>query len=136
MSNIEGSAIAFPFSINQSGSIAYIQDNDSQIWEDRVKYVVFTYLSERVMRPDFGSRIQELSFENISLTQKLSTEYVLDAFTKWLPKLILNDVKVTADPVNGGINVEIDYTLPSGESQQYVTTVATYNQYGELTQGG
>lgn len=135
MANIEGSAIAFPFSINQSGGVSFYKDNDAAIWQDRVRYVIFTQMGERVMRPDFGSRVQDLVFENNYSTTALATKIVAAAFAKWLPSLTLNNVVATPDDVNYGLNLEIDYTIPNGQRQQLSTQTKVFNRYGEIVQG-
>ena len=88
------------------------------------------------MQPDFGSRLSELTFENSFSTSDTAKKMVLAAFTKWLPKLKLNNVTVAVDDINGGINLEVDYTLPSGESQAFAVNTLVFNRYGEVIQGG
>jgi len=136
MYNTEGKAIAFPFSINSSGSINYVENDDETIWRDRVRFVVLTQLSERVMRPDFGSDINSLVFEGSWSVTTLAEGIVSTAFAKWLPKLTLNRVTTTLDDLHGGINVEIDYTLPNGITQTMSAQTASLNRYGDIVQGG
>jgi phage baseplate assembly protein W len=133
----EGKAVGFPFSIDASGSIFSTED-ESVIWEDRVRCVLLTNVSERVMRPDFGSRLSDLIYENDFGQTKVAEKAASAAFTKWFPTLTLDSVLAVADTVNGGLLVQVDYTLPSGQKQQTAAkvTVATLNRYGDIVVGG
>lgn len=133
----EGKTIAFPFSIDASGSISATED-ENIIWQDRVRCVLLTNISERVMRPDFGSRLGDLIYENDFGQTKIAEKAASAAFVKWFPSLTLDSVLAIADTVNGGLLVQVDYTLPSGQKQQTSAkvTVATLNRYGDVVLGG
>jgi phage baseplate assembly protein W len=133
----EGRAIAFPFSIDSSGSIGNTGD-ENIIWEDRVRVVLLTTISERVMRPDFGSRLSDLVYENDFGQTGIAEKAAAAAFNKWFPSLTLDGVTAVADVVNGGLLVQVDYTLPSGQKQSTSAkvTVATLNRYGDIEVGG
>lgn len=135
MANIEGRAIAFPFSINASGYIAYDED-DNVIWEDRVRCVLLTNLTERVMRPDFGSRLAALTFENETSISSLAEKIVSFAFTMWLPSLTLDSVLAYPDESSNGIIVQVVYTTPVGYTETLTLKTVTLNRYGEIVQGG
>ena len=135
MANIEGRAIAFPFSINASGYIAYDED-DNVIWEDRVRCVLLTNLTERVMRPDFGSRLAALTFENETSISSLAEKIVSFAFTMWLRSLTLDSVLAYPDESSNGIIVQVVYTTPVGYTETLTLKTVTLNRYGEIVQGG
>lgn len=132
----EGTAISFPFSVDTSGSIA-TATNDTEIWENRVRIVILTNLTERVMRPDFGSRIAGLIYENNYSTTRLAEQVVSAAFSKWLPTLTLQSVVCIPDDVNGGLIVQVNYNLPSGIAGSVLVSqkTATINRYGDIVQG-
>ena len=127
MANIEGRAIAFPFSINASGYIAYDED-DNVIWEDRVRCVLLTNLTERVMRPDFGSRLAALTFENETSISSLAEKIVSFAFTMWLPSLTLDSVLAYPDESSNGIIVQVVYTTPVGYTETLTLKTVTLNR--------
>lgn len=135
MANIEGRAMAFPFSINASGYIAYEED-DNIIWEDRVRCVLLTNLTERVMRPDFGSRLAALTFENETSISSLAEKIVSFAFAMWLPNLTLNSVFAYTDEGANGVIVQVVYTTPVGYTETLTLKTVTLNRYGEIVQGG
>jgi phage baseplate assembly protein W len=131
---VEGYAISFPFAVNSAGGISYAT-NDATIWEDRVRCVLFTNLTERVMRPDFGTRLAALAFENESNISYLAEQICRTAFAIWLPQLKLNDIQATADEVNGGVNVQVNYETPQGYVETISAKTLTLNRYGEIVQG-
>jgi phage baseplate assembly protein W len=135
MAGIEGRALAFPFSINASGFIAY-NENDNVIWEDRVRCVLLTNLTERVMRPDFGSRLAALTFENETSISSLAEKIVSFAFAMWLPSLTLDSVLAYPDESSNGIIVQVVYTTPVGYTEALTLKTVTLNRYGEIVQGG
>jgi len=127
------SAISFPFSIDSRGSIAYTTDIN-KIWEDRVRLVLFTSEHERVMRPTFGTQIRDLVFESNYSTTTAAERVVAGAFARWLPALKLKNVIALPDDVNGGLIVQVNYTLPNGTpgSLMAPTTTANLNRYGDV----
>lgn len=104
--------IALPFSIDPYGKVT-MSSNQSKIWADRVRSVIGTFLRERVMRPEFGTRIPYSVFNTQeSAQQEISTETV-QAFNQHLPLLTLNSVSSSFDSYSGVINVTITYKLPN-----------------------
>ena len=138
MANVEGRAIAFPFSLSSNGGISYVDNDDSTIYRDRIRFVVFTQFEERVMRPDFGSDIQSLVFEDAFFSESVAKRMLNLAFIKWLPNVTINQIIVNIDysDLNGGLNIEIDYTLPNGSREATQLKTATYNRYGDIVKGG
>jgi phage baseplate assembly protein W len=132
--NVEGYAIAFPFSIDSSGGISFTSD-DAVIWEDRVRCVLFTHLTERVMRPDFGTKLASLTFEPETTIGSLAERICRTAFILWLPQLELIDIQAAFDEVTGGIGVQVNYKTPQGYIEKVSAKTVTLNRYGEIVQG-
>jgi phage baseplate assembly protein W len=70
--------------------------------EEKIKQSILVILGtsrgERVMRPDFGSRLHELLFSPCSAATKgRVAQYVKEALVNWEPRIELLDVSVTAD---------------------------------------
>jgi uncharacterized protein len=110
------SAISLPFSFNANGGISSTSDQ-KKIIQDRVVIVVMTLLSERVMRPGFGTDVRGTAFENLDTALKLVKQEVSKGFAKWLSYLSLLSVDGYVDPVDGHLNVVINY--------QYGTSTTT-----------
>lgn len=103
-----------PFTINSYGKVQTTIDQ-KKIWADRVYSVIGTLLSERVMRPTFGSDAAKelLSSEEIMIANVENS--VRLAFLKFLPVLNLSDVTSSYDSSSNILNIEIIYSLPNQE---------------------
>lgn len=91
---------------------------DEEKIQQAIKVVLGTARGERVMRPDFGSRLRDLVFAPLnSSTKSLVARAVTDALVKWEPRIdVLNvraDDKVT-DP--GTLVVNIEYRVRATNS--------------------
>ena len=112
------SAIALPFSFDSSGLVSHSSD-DQKIWQDRVVLVLMTNIGERVMRPNFGSDVPKMAFENIETAKTLITQAVASAFARWLGSLSLEDVTYSIDPIDYYLIAEVHYKY--GPSKQIET---------------
>lgn len=103
-----------PFTINSYGKVQTTIDQ-KKIWADRVYSVIGTLLSERVMRPTFGSDAAKelLSSEEVMIANVENS--VRLAFLKFLPVLNLSDVTSSYDSSSNILNIEIIYSLPNQE---------------------
>ena len=104
-----GRGIAFPFSVDDRGSIAMTEGEVA----DSIRMVLMTSRGERVMRPEFGCRIWDLLFEPINAnTMGLMVEAVREAVGQWEPRVTLDDVRVSPDEsVVGAVRIELDYQI-------------------------
>jgi len=110
-SDFIGRGIAFPFRVDQSGSIATtsgVGDIDSSI-----RMILTTAPGERLMRPAFGCKIWELLFEPVNAnTLGLMSEAVKEAIGRWEPRVTLDDVRLDTDGQHAGeVMIEIDYVV-------------------------
>ena len=109
--NFLGKGLAFPFRINNRGSLALSKGERSI--EESLRILVGTAPGERVMRPDFGCRIHELIFDpNNHNTAALASFYVQEALVKWEPRIREVQVDAYPDPVNdNALQIEIRYRV-------------------------
>jgi len=121
--------LAFPFKISQNGLVAVVDDQES-IWSNKVKSVVGTTVRERVMRPVFGSRLNELAWNTEGYAKQSVQSFVEQAFLTWLPSLTLNEVTVSDIDDAGQLNISISYLLPNDTAS--VTTVGIVAVSGNL----
>lgn len=80
---------------------------------EAIKIIVSTTKGERIMRPEFGSGIEQFIFENNDpTTLQLIRNEVLDSIIKWEPRVHEVEVEVSSDPhqVNQ-LNIHIQYTV-------------------------
>lgn len=107
-------ALTLPFTVNAYGAVNSTTDQ-SKIWADRVRSVIGTNIRERVMRPDFGTRVPMSFMETQSEAEALISTETEIGFARYLPLLSLQSTEVTYDYDLGQINVTITYALPNGD---------------------
>jgi Bacteriophage baseplate protein W len=106
----------FPVEPDSSGRLRYEQDEDKI--QQAILVILGTTRGERVMRPDFGSRLRELVFAPITSTTKgLVASAVTDALVKWEPRVDL--ISVTVDEQRGDpgtLTVNVEYRVRATNS--------------------
>jgi len=101
----------FPFSVDHRGKV------DTSSYGADIKEAIFIILGtaegERIMRPDFGCGIHEYVFSTMdTLSLRLIENAVIEALTRWEPRIELIEVKAITDPVNEGeLLINIDYRI-------------------------
>jgi phage baseplate assembly protein W len=91
--DIVGRGWAFPLKVDTQGGIALTGERDEL--EQSILIILGTPLGTRVMRPTFGSRLQDLVFApNDSNTAAQARRYVEEALGMWEPRIILMEVEV------------------------------------------
>jgi phage baseplate assembly protein W len=106
-----GQGIAFPLHVRQQGGLALAKG--AQDIEQAIHIILGTIPGERMMRPEFGSRIHELVFapDNAS-TRRLAAYFIEEALTRWEPRITVNDVIASSDPDHPGLLlIEIQYMV-------------------------
>lgn len=112
--DIVGRGWSFPISL--SGSRGLQLTHYGNEIEQAIQIILGTIPGERVMRPEFGSRLHELVFEPLNQqTIDRARQFVRMALERWEPRIELKDVKIDATPGNFGekegcllINVEYE----------------------------
>lgn len=106
-----GKGWKFPFKINHLGKV------EISSYETDIKEAIFIILGtspgERIMQPDFGCGIHEYVFSTMdTLSLRLIENTVIEALTRWEPRIELIEVKVITDPANDGkLLVNLDYRV-------------------------
>jgi uncharacterized protein len=105
-----GKGWAFPIGLSVQGGIqlsAAAQKVKESIW-----IILRTGIGERVYRPNFGSRLSELTFAPInSETLILIRLYVAEALEIWEPRIADLEVYTEPDPARGKVAIIINYRL-------------------------
>ena len=98
----------FPVELDALGRLRYSEDEEKI--QQAVQVVLGTFRGERVMRPEFGSRLRELVFAPLtSSTRSLVARAITDALVKWEPRVDVLSVHVdeqAGDPGTLVANVE------------------------------
>jgi phage baseplate assembly protein W len=101
---------AFPPAASPAGdmaSAAYEADI-----QQAIRIILGTAPGERVMRPDFGAGLKALIFEPMNTTTAALAQYnVQKALVEWEPRIDQVTVKVTPQPSNGSLTIEIRYRV-------------------------
>ena len=108
---IIGSGWTFPPRIDAQGGISLT--NEFSELEQAIQIILSTSPGQRVMRPTFGCRLQELVFApNNSQTAAQARRYVEEALCMWEPRIRVNDVRVGPDPNSTSrLLIEIEYQV-------------------------
>ncbi len=103
-----GQGIAFPLRVTVQGSLQL--SATTRNIEESIQIILQTQLGERVYRPDFGSRLSELTFAPMNTQTLLMLRlHVQEALTKWEPRIVVDDVRTDPDPVRGRVDLTISY---------------------------
>lgn len=85
--------IYFPFTNAPTGFPKKVLPDD--VFVQSIMQILLTRIGERVMLPEFGSRLHELLFENTDhVTEVAIKNEVIRAVTLWEPRVTIEDVKV------------------------------------------
>lgn len=115
-----GKGLRFPFAFQKrSGGtqISTATSSDHAHIHESIRQILGTRKGERFMRPEFGTRLRELVFEqNDRLLFGLIRHEVLEALDLWEPRVIVTDVAVGPDESDGNlVLVNIRYRLISSQ---------------------
>ncbi|MEE3716498.1 GPW/gp25 family protein [Tumidithrix elongata RA019] len=103
-----GKGIAFPIHTTLQGGLKLSAAERNL--EESIEIILATKLGERVYRPDFGSRLSELTFAPMNAqTLLLARIYVKEALTKWEPRIKVDGVYADSDPIKGRLDLKIFY---------------------------
>jgi hypothetical protein len=106
-----GSGWAFPLRTDARGGIALVS-REREI-EEAIHLVLGTAYGERPMRPEFGCGIHDYVFAPADATTAGRIAYeVKQSLRRWEPRIDVNEVEVTFDPVKSStLYIEIRYSI-------------------------
>ena len=115
-----GQGLAFPLQVNARGEVA-LASGERDI-EQSIRIILGTRPGERVMRPEFGCRAQELLFEPRTVaTESLMKRYVTGALRRWEPRINVQTVSVfTGAEMDGALLVEINYLIKATHDRRSI----------------
>jgi phage baseplate assembly protein W len=110
---IIGRGWSFPPQTDPQGRMALT--NERNELQQSIQVILSTSPGQRVMRPNFGCRLQDLVFQpNNSHTIAQVRRYVEEALGMWEPRINLRTVDVRPDPQDGGrLLIDISYEVKS-----------------------
>lgn len=81
---------------------------DVKAINNSIRNILLTPIGSLPGRPDFGSRINNLLFEqNDDAIKDLIEIYVIEALTKWEPRINITDIRSVNDPKYNAIYIHI-----------------------------
>ena len=106
-----GQGISYPLQFNQKGELA-LAKGVTDI-EQAIRIILGTMPGERIMRPEFGSRIHELVYApNNAATRSLAAYYVQEALDRWEPRIDVLEVNIIPEAEQLGVlQIEIRYQI-------------------------
>lgn len=111
MALIADNGMTFPQKINGKGFFEFTSDIEVLV-KHSIYQILGTHIGERVMVPEFGSRLPELLFEPIDdITVALARTYTIEAIERWEPRVELNEVAVNVNPDVGRVEVFGQYVI-------------------------
>ena len=113
-----GRGWAFPLNVNHRGGISLLTGEEDI--ESAIKMILLTSKGERVMRPTFGSSLNDFVFAtNNKSTHGLIAYEIRDALKMWEPRIDLTDVLVAPHTeVDHCILIDIRYTVKATNDER------------------
>ena len=113
-----GHGWSFPPKIDAQGGVA-LTNTRSEILQS-VEIILSTSPGQRVMRPTFGCRLNELVFSpNNSHTATQARRYVEEALGMWEPRIQVLNVDVRTDPdEHSRLMIEVEYEIKASHDRR------------------
>jgi phage baseplate assembly protein W len=110
---IIGKGWSFPPKIDHQGGFGLTTERNEL--QQSINIILSTSPGQRVMRPTFGCRLQEIVFHpNNNHTAAQVKRYVEEALGMWEPRIRIKEVKVNPDSDGGNrLLITIDYEVKS-----------------------
>ena len=113
-----GTGWSFPPRLNPRGEITTVSDVEDV--EEAILIILQTRVGERMMRPEFGSRLNDLVFMPCdAATAGLANAYVFEALVRWEPRIVLVEVRAAPDPASDvRLLINIKYRIATENSER------------------
>lgn len=110
-----GQGLKYPISVKKA-KMRTSPGNDSI--KEAIRLILGTEIGERVMRPDFGCRINDMVFaSNDMVTATLIRNYIEEALMKWEPRIEVTNVTTTIDNNSTTLEINIEYLVKTSNSK-------------------
>lgn len=126
--------IAYPVKTGDRG--LFKSATDERLIYGNIIQILTTRRGERVMLPEFGSRIYEFIHEPLDhVTCALIRRELIDAIARWEPRIILDkkNTNITPYPQEYRVKAELRYFLKTQGSKSH-TLILEINNEGGVTE--
>ena len=127
--------LKLPFNRGKSGLFPQTETTLEQAGSN-IKNLLLTAKGERIMQPNFGSRLRELLFEQYTedLTERIKQE-IQEAMSIWLPYIDIAKVDIIEDETNPNqTKVDLDFSL-NYEPNRFDSITLNFDATSESTSG-
>ena len=127
--------LKLPFTRDRAGLFGTTENTLEQAGYN-IKNLLLTAKGERVMQPDFGSRLRELLFEQYTedLTERIREE-IAEAMSTWLPYIVISKVDIIQDETNPNqTKIDLDFSL-NYEPNRFDSITLNFDNTTETTSG-
>ena len=127
--------LKLPFNRGKSGLFPQTQTTLEQAGSN-IKNLLLTAKGERIMQPNFGSRLRELLFEQYTedLTERIREE-IGEAMSTWLPYINIAKVDIIQDETNSNqTKIDLDFSL-NYEPNRFESITLNFDATSESTTG-
>ncbi len=110
-----GKGLKYPISTKKSKLRTSVGEESIK---ESIMLILGTSRGERVMRPDFGCRLNDMLFSSNELgTATLIQTYVEEALLNWEPRIEVQNVSATMNQIEPVIEINIEYIIKSSNSK-------------------
>lgn len=89
-----------------------VTENSYQAINNSIHNIIFTNKGEKVGDPEFGTNIKKLLFSQMDvITEHLMRSELIDTIERYEPRVIIDDVSVTADYDSNLYRIQIIYRI-------------------------
>lgn len=107
-----GSGIRYPSMFSEAKGVTLVQEGLDKVRQS-IADILETRLGERVMKPEYGSRLHEVVFEpNDFIAQDKAKLYIQEALDRWEDRIVVETIE-TSIPNNAShrMEIKINYKL-------------------------
>ena len=125
MADIVYSDINYQVRINAQGNVDLVTNLDSV--SQSILTILSTYPGERIMNPEFGSRVRDLLFEPIDdITASFIEEEIKESIFRWEDRVNIQAVQVIPNEDENRYAVRIAYTvITTNQTDEFVGTLSS-----------
>ena len=119
--------IDFPFKDSPEGFYFNLNATDADAVRADLLHLLLTNKGERLYMPDFGSDLKKYIFEpNDGVTHEQIKDNLNETIKRYMPNLIIDDIKFRNDSIEELIIVELTYTVTEGTFNSTDTVTLTF----------